>query len=179
MQRFSKFIFTTILGWKIIDNFPIGIKKYVIIAAPHTSWLDFPIAILARNVSREKINYIGKDSLFKGPFGFIFRVLGGTPVDRSRSHNLVDAIVAIFNTKEEFRLGLSPEGTRKKVKKWKTGFYYIAKGANVPIVMATLDFGKKQVDISDPYYPTDDVEKDFAHFHAFYKGVEGKHPELF
>lgn len=179
MKGFSKFIFTTILGWKITHNFPEDLKKYVVIAAPHTSWRDFPIAILARNVSGQKINFIGKDSLFKPPFGFIFKALGGAPVDRSKSNNLVDAIIAIFNAREEFRLGLSPEGTRKKVDKWKTGFYYIAKGANVPIIMATLDFGKKQVKVSDPYYLTDDMEKDFNHFHEFYKGVKGKHPELF
>jgi 1-acyl-sn-glycerol-3-phosphate acyltransferase len=179
MKGFSKFIFTTVLGWKIDHDFPRDLKKYVVIAAPHTSWQDFPIAILARNVSGEKINFIGKDSLFKPPFGFFFKALGGAPVDRSKSNNLVDGIVDIFNSREEFRLGLSPEGTRKKVEKWKTGFYYIAKGAKVPIIMATLDFGKKQVKISDPYYPTDDMEKDFEHFHAFYEGVKGKHPELF
>jgi 1-acyl-sn-glycerol-3-phosphate acyltransferase len=175
----SKFIFKNIMGWKLVNNFPKDIKKYVVIAAPHTSWQDFPIGILARNTSGVKINFIGKDSLFKGPFGFIFRSLGGTPVDRSKSNNLVDAIVNVFNSKEEFRLALSPEGTRKKVEKWKTGFYYIAKGANVPVVMATLDFGKKQVKISDPYYTTDDKEKDFEHFKSFYKGVLGKKPELF
>ncbi|MBL4604376.1 MAG: 1-acyl-sn-glycerol-3-phosphate acyltransferase [Flavobacteriaceae bacterium] len=179
MQRFSKFIFTRILGWKLSGNFPTHLKKYIVIAAPHTSWQDFPIGILARNVSGEKINFIGKNSLFKGPFGFIFRALGGTPVDRSKSNNLVDAIIQIFNSKEEFRLGLSPEGTRKKVEKWKTGFYYIAKGANVPIVMATLDFENKQVKITEPYYTTDSKEKDFQHFHSFFKGVQGKHPELF
>ena len=100
MQGFSKFIFTRILGWKLVGNFPSQLKKYVVIAAPHTSWRDFPIAILARNTSGEKINFIGKNSLFKGPFGFIFRSLGGTPVDRTTSNNLVDAIVQIFNTKE-------------------------------------------------------------------------------
>ena len=175
----SKFIFQKLLGWKLVGNFPSHLKKYVVIAAPHTSWHDFPIAILARNVSGEKINFIGKDSLFKGPFGWFFKWLGGAPVDRSKNNNLVDAIVDIFNSREEFRLGLSPEGTRKKVEKWKTGFYYIAKGANVPIVMATLDFGKKQVKVSDPYLPTDDMEKDFAYFHSFYEGVQGKNPELF
>ena len=110
----------------------------MIIAAPHTSWVDFPIAILARNASGIKINFIGKDSLFKGPFGWFFKGLGGAPVYRSKNNRLVDAIVDIFNSREEFRLGLSPEGTRKKVEKWKTGFYYIAKGAGVPIVMATF-----------------------------------------
>lgn len=179
MQRFSKFIFLRILGWKLTGNFPSHLKKYVVIAAPHTSWHDFYIAILARNVSGEKINFIGKNSLFKGPFGFFFRALGGTPVDRTQSNNLVDAIVQIFNSKEEFRLGLSPEGTRKKVDKWKTGFYYIAKGANVPIVMATLDFGKKEVKVSDPYTITDAIEKDLAFFHNYYKDVKGKHPDQF
>ena len=175
----SKFIFTKILGWKLANDFPHDLKKFVVIAAPHTSWQDFPIGILARNTSGIKINFIGKDSLFKGPFGFIFRSLGGTPVDRSKSNNLVEAIVQVFNKKEEFRLALSPEGTRKKVDKWKTGFYYIAKGAKVPIVMATLDFGKKQVKISEPYYTTDNKEKDFNYFHSFYANVKGKKPELF
>lgn len=179
MKGFSKFIFSTILGWKLVGNFPSHLKKYVVIAAPHTSWHDFHVAILARNVSGEKINFIGKDSLFKGPFGFFFRALGGTPVDRSKSNNLVDAIVDVFNSKEEFRLGLSPEGTRKKIDPWKTGFYYIAKGANVPIVMATLDFENKQVKVSEPYNLTGDKEKDFEHFYSFYRGVKGKRPEQF
>ncbi len=178
MQRFSKYIFTRILKWKIVGIFPSQINKYVIIAAPHTSWRDFPIAILARNSAGEKINFIGKNSLFKGPFGFIFRSLGGTPVDRSQSNNLVDAIIAIFNSKKKFVIALSPEGTRKKVATWKTGFYYIAKGANIPIVMATLDFKNKQIKISEPYYTTDDKAKDFDHFYSFYKGVQGKHAEL-
>ena len=175
----SKFIFKHILGWKTTNNFPSELKKYVVIAAPHTSWQDFPIGILARNTSGEKINFIGKGSLFKPPFGFFFRWLGGTPVDRSKSNNLVDAIVDIFNSKDTFRLALSPEGTRKKTERWKTGFYYIAKGAKVPIVLVTLDFGNKQVKISDPYYTTDDMDADFSYFHSFYEGVQGKKPELF
>ena len=125
------------------------------------------------------VNFIGKGSLFKGPFGFLFRLLGGTPVDRSQNNNLVDSIVQLFNSKEEFRLGLSPEGTRKKVAKWKTGFYYIAKGANVPIVMATLDFGNKQIKISKAYTLTEDMDTDFKHFHAFFSDVKGKNPEQF
>ncbi len=167
------------MGWKLVNDFPKDIKKYVVIAAPHTSWQDFPIGILARNTSGVRINFIGKDSLFKGPFGFIFKSLGGTPVDRTKNNNLVDAIVDVFKERDEFILALSPEGTRKKVEKWKTGFYYIAKGANVPVVMATLDFGKKEVKISEPYYTTDDKEKDFEYFTSFYKDVLGKKPELF
>jgi 1-acyl-sn-glycerol-3-phosphate acyltransferase len=172
----SKFIFKTILGWKLVGDFPKDIKKYIVIAAPHTSWQDFPIGILARNTSGIKINFIGKNSLFKGPLGFFFRSLGGTPVDRSKSNNLVDAIVDVFNSKEVFRLALSPEGTRKKTAKWKTGFYYIAKGAKVPIVMATLDFKNKQVKFSEPYYTTDDKEKDFEYFQSFFTPEMAKKP---
>jgi len=178
MKRIAGFIFFNILGWKMDTNFPTHLKKYVVIAAPHTSWVDFPIAILARMSSGIMINYIGKDSLFKGPFGFFFKALGGTPVDRSKNNKLVDAIIDIFNSKEEFRLGLSPEGTRKKVTEWKTGFYYIAKGAKVPIVMATLDFGNKRIKISEPYYTTDNMQKDFEVFKEFYLDVKGKNPEL-
>lgn len=178
MKTFARFILFRILGWKMDSNFPTHLKKYVVIAAPHTSWVDFPIAILARMSSGIMINYIGKDSLFKGPFGFFFRALGGTPVDRTKNNKLVDAIVELFNSKDEFRLGLSPEGTRKKVDTWKTGFYFIAKGAKVPIVMATLDFGNKQIKISEPYYTTENMEKDFEVFRGFYRDVKGKNPEL-
>ncbi|QMU64906.1 MAG: acyltransferase [Flavobacteriaceae bacterium] len=178
MKGFSKFIFTWVLGWKMTDTFPKYLKKYVVIAAPHTSWQDFPIALLVRSISGEKIHFIGKDSLFRAPFGFIFRALGGTPVNRTQSNRLIDTIIELFNSKEEFKLGLSPEGTRKKVAKWKTGFYYIAKGAHVPIVMATLDFGNKNVKISEPYYLTSDMHRDFEYFYSFYKGIKGRHPEL-
>ncbi len=164
------------MGWKIIHDFP-KLKKYVIIAAPHTTWQDFPIAIMAKFIKGAKVNYIGKASLFKPPFGFIFRWLGGAPVDRSKNNNVVDGIVDVFNSREQFILGLSPEGTRKKVTEFKTGFYYVAKGANVPIVMATLDFENKQIKISDPYYITNNMEADFNYFYAYFRGVKGKKPE--
>lgn len=177
MKSLSKFIFTTLFGWKVVGEFPSGLKKYVVIGAPHTSYWDFIIGMLVRSILSEKINFIGKASLFKPPFGFIFTWLGGTPVDRSKNNNLVDAIVQVFDSREEFRLALSPEGTRSKVDNWKTGFYYIAKGAKAPIIMFTFDFGKKQVALSKPYYPTDDIDKDFKFFKNFYKDVKGKYPE--
>jgi 1-acyl-sn-glycerol-3-phosphate acyltransferase len=165
------------MGWKVINDFP-DLKKYVIIAAPHTSWQDFPIALMTKYIKSLKVNFIGKASLFKPPFGFIFRWLGGAPIDRSKSNDKVKAIVDLFNAHEQFVLGMSPEGTRQKVDQWKTGFYYIAKGAKVPIVMATLDFQHKQIKISDPYYLTDDLGFDFKQFHQYFDGVVGKHPEL-
>ncbi|MDB9723613.1 1-acyl-sn-glycerol-3-phosphate acyltransferase [Polaribacter sp.] len=178
MKRISTFILNRILGWKVENSFPKEPKKYIIIAAPHTSWIDFPIAILARMSVGTMVHFIGKGSLFKFPFGYFFRALGGTPVDRTKSNKLVDAVINLFNSKEEFRLALSPEGTRKKVAHWKTGFYYIAKGAKVPVVMATLDFENKKLKISEPYYVTGDLEKDFEHFNLFYKNVKGRNPEL-
>ncbi len=179
MKLFARFFLYRTLGWKTVGAFPKELKKYLIIAAPHTHWLDFPLGIAVKWAEGAPVNYIGKASLFKPPFGFVFRGLGGTPVDRVKSNNRVDAIVDIFNSKNNFVLALSPEGTRKKVDKWKTGFYYIAKGANIPIVMATLDFKKKEVKISEPYYLTDNMKEDFNFFHKYYEGAQGKIPENF
>ncbi len=177
MKLFIRFILYTLLGWKTKGSFPKDLKKYVIIGAPHTHWLDFFLGIAIKFAEGLPANYIGKAALFNPPFGFIFRWLGGTPIDRSKSNNKVDAIVDVFNTHENFILALSPEGTRKKVYKWKTGFYYIAKGANVPIVMFTFNFKDKEVKVSEPYYLTDDMQNDFNFFYSFYEGVVGKIPE--
>ena len=115
--------------------------------------------------------------MFVFPIGWLFRLLGGAPIDRHTKENKVSAIAKLFSENEEFRMAMSPEGTRKKVDKWRTGFYYIAKEANVPIIMFTLDFENKQNKISEPFYPTDNIEKDFEFMHAFYKNVKGKIPE--
>lgn len=177
MKVFARFILYTVLGWKTVGSFPKHLKKYVIIAAPHTHWQDFPLGVLIKYAENLPANYIGKASLFKPPFGFIFRWLGGTPIDRSKSSNKVEAIVNIFNSQENFILVLSPEGTRKKTESWKTGFYYIAKGANVPVVMIAFDFKNKEVKVAEPYYVTDNMENDFNFFHKYYEGVPGKIPE--
>lgn len=178
MRWICSFIFFKILGWKVNGKFPTDIKKYILIVAPHTSWVDFPIAILINYATGLRANYVGKASLFKPPFGFIFRALGGAPVDRSKSNNLVDSIVEIYNSKERFILGISPEGTRKKVETWKTGFYYIAKGAKVPILSVALDFEHKTLIIKDEkFIPTDDKEADIKHLRTFFKGIKGKIPE--
>tara|TARA_R110002050_G_scaffold83416_2_gene178433 strand:+ start:3270 stop:3818 length:549 start_codon:yes stop_codon:yes gene_type:complete len=180
MQWLAKFIYFKILGWKVVGNTDFSkdyTKKAVIITAPHTSWHDFYIGVLLRSVLHLKTNFVGKKELFVFPIGWIFRLLGGAPIDRHAKENKVDTIAKFFNEKEEFRMAMSPEGTRKKVEKWRTGFYYIAKKANVPIIMFTLDFENKQNKISEPFYPTDDIEKDFEFMHAFFKDVKGKIPE--
>ena len=177
MRWLAKFIYFKILGWKIVGNTSFSkdtVKKAVIIAAPHTHWYDFFNGILLRKIVGVKTNFVGKKELFKWPFGWYFRAVGGEPLDRTSGQNKVEAIAKIFKGKEEFRLTLAPEGTRKKVKDWRTGFYYIAKEANVPIIMFTIDFKNKQNKISEPFYLTDDVEEDIKTIRNFYKGVVGK-----
>ena len=165
------------MGWKIIGTFPPHLKKYVIIAAPHTHWVDFPIAMLIKYATGLPANYIGKKALFKPPFGFIFKALGGTPVNRVESQNMVDAVIKIFNSKEQFVFALSPEGTRKKVTEWKTGFYHIAEGAKVPIVRGVFDFEHKIFTIAEPFYSTGDKSADIEELRSIYKGIKGKVPE--
>ncbi|SER10354.1 1-acyl-sn-glycerol-3-phosphate acyltransferases [Hyunsoonleella jejuensis] len=179
-QWLAKFIYFKVLGWQVDGNYKTlqtDIKKAVIIAAPHTSWHDFYIGVLVRGVLGVKVNFIGKKELFVFPFGYFFRVLGGRPIDRQNNQNKVEAIAKLFAENDTFRIALAPEGTRKKVEKWRTGFYYIAKAAKVPIVMFTLDFENKRNTFSKPFYPTDDVEADFKHLKSFYKGVKGKIPK--
>jgi len=176
MHSLAKFIYFKLLGWRLIGEFP-KVAKGVIIVVPHTSWVDFFLGLLVRRVLNEEINFIAKKSLFKFPFGWYFRWMGGAPIDRSKNNDTVSAIAGIFNEKEIFRLALSPEGTRRKVKEWKTGFYYIAKAANVPIIMVTFDYRNKQIEISKPHCTTKDKEKDFKLYKSFFKGVIGKVPE--
>lgn len=180
MRWLSKWIYFKLLGWKVVGNKTMSkdtVKKAVLIAVPHTSWHDFFIALLLRQVVGIKSNFIGKKELFIWPFGYYFRSIGGAPLDRTPGQNKVQAIAQLFESREEFRLALSPEGTRKKVEEWKTGFYYIAKAANVPIIMFTLDFENKQNRVSEPFYPTDDFEADLRFIKSFFKGVKGKIPQ--
>jgi 1-acyl-sn-glycerol-3-phosphate acyltransferase len=180
MRWLIKFIYFKLLGWNIVGNITMSkntIKKAVIIAAPHTSWHDFFIGVFLRRVVGVKANFVGKKELFTFPLGYFFRAMGGAALDRTSGQNKVQAIAKLFKDRKEFRLALAPEGTRKKVEEWKTGFYYIAKEANVPIIMFTLDFAKKQNKVSEPFYPTDDVEADFKFMKNFYKGVIGKIPK--
>ncbi|QOI98270.1 MAG: 1-acyl-sn-glycerol-3-phosphate acyltransferase [Flammeovirgaceae bacterium] len=175
----AKFILM-VLGWqtKPLGAFPVNEKKYVVIVAPHTSNWDFVIGVLYRSVLRlEHARYLGKKELFRPPFGFIFRWLGGTPVDRTSSQNAVEEVVKLFNANTEFALALSPEGTRKRVDRLRTGFYNIAKQANVPIVMVALDFGNKQVIFSEPFKVTDNPAADFEKILSFFRPIQGKIPE--
>lgn len=175
MKIIAKIIFF-FAGWKTAGQVP-DLKKYVAIAAPHTCNMDFIYGICTRFIFGIKLQYLGKKELFRFPFGFIFRALGGIPVERSSSHNLVAQVVKEFNRHERFILAMSPEGTRSYAPEWKKGFYYIAQGAGVPIVMCYLDFEKKTAGIGPVFYPTGNIEKDIEEIKNFYRGIKGKYPE--
>lgn len=169
-----KFIFTTIFGWKVVGDIDDNLKKCVIIAVPHTSWWDFFLGIFSRGILKKEINYVAKKELFMFPFGYFFKWTGGTPLNRQKKENKVESIARIFNENEVFRLAIAPEGTRKKVTEWKTGFYYIALQANVPIIPVAFDYGKKEVVYHEPFYPTGNIESDLKILQSYYKGVIGK-----
>ena len=177
MFLLTKFIFNKLLKWKVVGNTNL-LKKCIIIAAPHTHWQDLFIAVMARKVIQKEINFIGKKELFKFPLGYFFKMMGGKPVERGSKSNNVKLIADIFKKNDLFRLALSPEGTRTKVDKWKTGFYYIAKEANVPVISASLNFKDKEIKISDPYYISGNIDEDIKYLKLFFKGIEGRVPAI-
>ncbi|MBN8571502.1 MAG: 1-acyl-sn-glycerol-3-phosphate acyltransferase, partial [Ignavibacteria bacterium] len=136
-----QFIFFKLMGWKISGTIEESTKKCVMIVVPHTSWHDFYLGIFTRGIVGLEMNFVGKKELFRFPFGYYFRWMGGEPLDRTGGLNRVEAIAAIFKNKKVFRLAIAPEGTRKKVKEWKTGFYYISLEAKVPIIPVAFDYG--------------------------------------
>ena len=166
-----------IFGWKVRGQFPVGLKKFIIAVAPHTSNWDFLVGLAARSILRiQNARFLGKSSLFKPPFGWFFRAIGGYPVDRSKHSDMVQHVADIFAGYDQFILALAPEGTRKKVEKLRTGFYYIAKKANVPIIPVGFDYVKKEVIIGKPYYPSEDIEHDIELLMSFYRDIKGRNP---
>jgi len=143
---------------------------------PHTSNWDFPLGLAVRRVLDESIGFVAKSSLFHWTIGWWFRWMGGVAVDRSKSNNFVQAVADIFARKKVFKLALAPEGTRARVDKLKTGFYYIAKTAKVPIVPCAFDWGKGEVRFGEPFFPSEDEAADFARLYEFFRGVEGYYP---
>lgn len=176
-QSISKFLLHKVWGFKIKGEYAYHLPEKVIIAAPHTSWWDFPLGVLIRASLQADINYVGKSSLFKPPFGWFFKWTGGVPVDRSKNNNFVDMVVQVYEDRDQFNICMAPEGTRKRVDKLKTGFYYIAVKANVPIQMISFDFKNKVATWSEPLFPSGDIEKDMAIVEDFFRGVVGKVPE--
>ncbi len=165
-------------GWKIKGSISPSLKKYVMVVAPHTSNFDFMVGLAARSIMRLKTKYLAKKELFKPPFGWLFYALGGYPVDRSKSSNMVDKVVDIYNRHEEFSICITPEGTRKRSEKWKTGFHQIALKADIPILMVAFDYRTKTVFVEPPFYPSENLESDLEKIKAYYRQMEGKIPEF-
>lgn len=176
LLRALSILYLKIIGWRKVGNLP-DIPQYVIIVAPHTSNWDFPIGLAFAFALKIRGYWLGKDSLFRWPFRGFFRWLGGIPIDRSKSSDVVAQMVQIFRERARLTMVLAPEGTRKKVSYWKSGFYHIARGANVPIVLAFLDYFRKAGGIGPVFKPTGDIEADMEFIRAFYKTVTGKYPE--
>ena len=178
MQSLLAWWIFTVKGWKVEGRFPFELNKSILVVAPHTHYLDFFLGLAIRKkVHIEFVHFLGKKELFWGIFGVILRHLGGFPVERSKNLNQVDQVVSLYNQKESFHIALSPEGTRKKVAKLRTGFYHIAKNAQVPIIMVGLDFDNKKVVFAEPFLTTDNETADKQKIVAFFKGMKGYVPE--
>jgi len=174
-QRLAR-ITLRLIGWRTHAIRP-HTSRYVIIGAPHTSNWDFGLMLLLMAAEQLPIRFMGKDSLFRGPLGPVMRSLGGIPVNRREHTNLVDQLVAKFDEVDDLIVAITPEGTRSKVSHWKTGFYYIALEAKVPIAMAYLDYGNKIVGVGPNFMPSGDLKADFEIIREFYTGVVGKNPK--
>ncbi len=166
-----------IIGWKVVGDYPLHIKKKMIIVAPHTSNWDFPIGILVRAIFEDTINFVGKKSLFKPPLGWLMSALGGIAIDRSKSTNFVKSVVDEYDKRDSLTIQIAPEGTRNKVDRFKTGYYYIAKKANIPVLPIAFDWANKLVVVLDCYYPTEDAQSDLKKIENLFKPYKGKFPE--
>jgi 1-acyl-sn-glycerol-3-phosphate acyltransferase len=179
LRAFSlAFLRTT--GWTIEGALPSHAAKCVLIAAPHTSNWDLPYTLMVAYALRLNIRWMGKHSLFRPPFGALMRWLGGIAVDRQRSTNLVTASAqAIQAADGPLQLVVPPEGTRGRTRHWKTGFYFIALQAQVPIVMAYMDYERKLSGLGPVFTPSGDVERDLAEIKRFYAPFKGKRADSF
>ena len=178
MRIFYHFFFRTLAGWRIQDDRPAGLDRYIVVVAPHTSNWDFFVGLAVRRLaSMGDVKYLAKNSLFKPPLGWLFRALGGYPVDRSKHNNLVDAVVAMFQRGEITRIAITPEATRKYQPHWKSGFHRIATGAGVPIILCAFDYSQKRIVISDPFPLTADLEGDIERMKDWFRPYKGRNPE--
>jgi 1-acyl-sn-glycerol-3-phosphate acyltransferase len=184
MKKFLSKLFLKVMGWKMVGEIPSDIRKAVLVCAPHTSNWDFPFALAAFTLVDLKLNYFIKKSWFFFPMNLFFKATGGVPVDRSKSHGIVEAMTLNLKESKEMIVAVPAEGTRSWVPKWKTGFYHIAKGANVPLIMGFVDFKKKEVGVGPLFNLSGDFEKDMTQIQEFFKGKTPRHssnynPQIF
>jgi 1-acyl-sn-glycerol-3-phosphate acyltransferase len=175
LLRFLSNSIMRLAGWQVDGILP-DLPKYIIIGAPHTSNWDFILFLGIIFRLKVNVSYMGKIELFRNPFSWFFYYCGGIPVDRSKSTGLVEQTVEACEKAEHFILVIAPEGTRHGVKEWKRGFYHIAKGAGIPIVMAKVDGRHKTVHVGQVFHPTDDMEADMKAIQIAFKGLVGIRP---
>ncbi len=173
----SKLIFK-LNGWKVVGatDFP---DKCIVISAPHTSNWDFLIGRCYAYIAGVAPKYLIKGELFLPILGSLIKFNGGIPIYRNSKHNIVEQVVNMFNDNTHLILALAPEGTRKQVKKWKSGFYHIADKAGVPILLLKMDYEKKEVGIGGRFFTTGDFEKDMLYLQEEFVSVKGKIPEYY
>lgn len=169
-------LWLTAFGWRC-DGPPPPYKKFVLIAAPHTSGWDLPFMLATSYVMEVPISWMGKHTLFRPPFGGFMKFLGGIPIDRRSKHKVVERAIEELERSGDLVLAVPAEGTRAKVDFWKSGFYHIARGANVPIGLGFLDFERKVCGLTHFVVPTGDVRADMDQIRAFYRDIRGKFPE--
>ncbi len=176
MSKKLGLLYLKLFGWQLLGTRPTQ-PKYVLAIAPHTSNIDFFLGLAVRAAWQLPAKFMGKSQLFRPPFGWLFRWLGGYPVNRKENQNHVEAVVEIFQQHEVFAIGIAPEGTRKASSTFKSGYYYIAKAAGVPIIRVAFDYATHRVIFDEPFYPSDDPEKDLKEIRDWFKPFKGYHPE--
>lgn len=165
------------LGWTLRGVRPVA-PKYMICLAPHTSNWDWLLFVLAsRALDLPAPRFVAKHSIFRGPLGPIMRGLGGIPVDRTRSQNFVDQVVAAYAAADVMVIGITPEGTRKRTEYWRSGFYSIAIEAGIPIAMGYIDYPRREIGLTPPFAPSGNIDADFVRIRAFFAGVQGRFPD--
>lgn len=179
-NRFTKFVAQSILslfGWRIETDIP-NQPQFVLLGAPHTSNVDFFMTMLTMYALGVRISWMAKSSLFRPPMGGLLRWLGGVPIDRSTpGRGIVEQTIEKFAENDRFMIAIMPAGARSMSKEWKTGFYRIAEGAGVPILLVKFDYGRKVMGVGPAFEPTGDMEGDIAKLRACYEGVLGRHPD--
>lgn len=166
-----------LIGWGFEGKLPES-GPYLVLGGPHTSNWDFVMVLLYKYALKNPIKYMAKQSLFKPAYGWFFRMTGGLPVNRKSSENKVEQAINHFKQDPKLILGLAPEGTRSKVAKLRSGFYYIARGANMPVVLIAIDFGGKKMVFHKPRMMSDNVEDELNWVRTEFANVKGKRPEF-
>lgn len=178
MKLLAKFILK-IWGWKLNGIIPEGVHKCVVIAAPHTSNIDFFIGRFAYFAIGVKLKFLIKKEVFIFPFGPILKAWGGIAVDRGKKNNMIGQVVELFNNTDSLYVLITPEGTRKLSKRWKKGFYHIAQQAKVPIALGYADYRTKEAGVGPVIYPSGNYESDLKTIQDFYRDKTAKYPEMF